>query len=111
MSILIVVDFPAPLGPMKASISPFSREKAMSATAVTTFSSVRHKARTLPRRPAAFCFTRNVLANPLTETTVSFIVPSLYQMGDRVAPVRLSLAGGNHPVGKIKKARCRSPRL
>jgi hypothetical protein len=73
VSILMVVDLPAPLGPMKASISPLGSEKVMSATAVIAFSSARHNACTLPRNPGAFCFTLNVFVRPDTFTTTSFI--------------------------------------
>ena len=36
VSILMVVDFPAPLGPMKANASPSSTEKEMPSTAFLT---------------------------------------------------------------------------
>ena len=68
VSILMVVDLPAPLGPMKANISPFSSEKLTSETAVISSVSGFHKARRLPLSPGALRFSENRLAKPLTFT-------------------------------------------
>ena len=61
LRILMVVLFPAPLGPMKASISPASTEKEMPSTACTSLILGRRIARRLPLMPFSFCLTRKAL--------------------------------------------------
>jgi len=62
VSILIVVDLPAPLGPMKASSSPGSRLKVTPLTAWACRNSGRATDLRLPRSPASLRLTENVLA-------------------------------------------------
>src|SRR5690606_5854802 len=49
--------------------SPSCKEKLISFTAGTVLVTGRQTDCQLPRRPGAFCFTVNVLPNPLTSTT------------------------------------------
>src|ERR1700680_3880901 len=75
VSILMVVDLPAPFGPMKASTSPFSSAKQMGLTA----SRSRYRGATNERRllanPAARSRVLNVLVNPFTSMMVIAFPP------------------------------------
>src|SRR6202453_5328425 len=62
VSILIVVDFPAPLGPSSASSSPGATENETSATAVVATISGATSERTTPRTPVRRRAVRNTLA-------------------------------------------------
>jgi hypothetical protein len=57
----MVVDLPAPLGPIKATRSPFSTVKEMPFTAWVSRRMGRKRARTLPLKPACFSLVTKVL--------------------------------------------------
>jgi hypothetical protein len=67
----MVVDFPAPLGPMKASISPRSTVNEIESTARTSFFCALNRARTDGMNPGGFCRTVKVLERFSTDNTVS----------------------------------------
>jgi hypothetical protein len=57
------VDFPAPLGPMKATRSPSSTVKVMPFTACVSRRTGRKRTRTLPRSPGCFSRVTKVLVS------------------------------------------------
>ncbi len=64
VSILMVVDFPAPFGPSRASSSPGATEKETSRTAVFDERSGATSARSAPRSPGLRTVVRNVIVSP-----------------------------------------------
>src|SRR5579872_4629747 len=66
VNILIVVDFPAPFGPMKARTSPASKEKLIGLTASLVRYCGATNERKLPTNPASRWRILNVFAKPFT---------------------------------------------
>ena len=73
-SILMVVDLPAPLGPMKATRSPSSTVKVTSFTACVSRRAGRKSARRLPRSPGCFSLVTKVLVSPCTWMVVKGVL-------------------------------------
>src|SRR5215472_281186 len=70
VSILIVVDLPAPFGPTKPTASPRSISKLIASTATTGAYSGRQRARRLPTSPGCFRLTGYTLRSSRTSTTL-----------------------------------------
>ena len=71
VSILIVVDLPAPFGPMKPTNSPSSIRNDTPSTARTRSDSVSTRLRSAPKKPRWWRATRNVFSSFSTSITLA----------------------------------------
>src|SRR5690606_17165562 len=75
VSILMVVDFPAPLGPRYPTNSPGAISKVMRSTALTSRPSLEKRPRSAPKSPRRSLATRNTLVSSLASTIAATVHP------------------------------------
>src|SRR5512143_3700113 len=100
--ILIVVDLPAPLGPIKPSSSPFSISKEMPRRASTVCTSGRTSERRLPASPAALRLVVKVLRS--SRTWIAGIANLAAHFTTNGGPRGLSV-DWLEPLGKVQRIR------